>query len=41
MVYRVVHLSVTALKHVDPAAAIQQGKAASEEDFIIAMLKPR
>lgn len=28
-------------KHVDPAAAIQQGKAASAQDLVIAMLKPR
>lgn len=28
-------------KHVDPAAAIQQGKAASAEDYIIARLKPQ
>jgi fumarate reductase iron-sulfur subunit len=28
-------------KHVDPAGAIQQGKVASAQDFVIAMLKPR
>ncbi|RWR02852.1 fumarate reductase [[Pantoea] beijingensis] len=28
-------------KHVDPAAAIQQGKIESSKDFIIAMLSPR
>ncbi len=28
-------------KNVDPAAAIQQGKAASAEDYVIAMLKPQ
>ena len=28
-------------KHVDPAAAVQQGKAASAEDYIIARLKPQ
>lgn len=27
-------------KHVDPAAAIQQGKIESSKDFLIAMLKP-
>ena len=28
-------------KHVDPAAAIQQGKVESSKDFLIATLKPR
>lgn len=28
-------------KHVDPASAIQQGKAESAKDFMIAMLKPQ
>jgi fumarate reductase iron-sulfur subunit len=28
-------------KHVDPAAAIQQGKVESSKDFMIAMLKPQ
>ena len=28
-------------KHVDPAAAIQQGKVESAKDFMIAMLKPQ
>lgn len=28
-------------KHVDPAAAIQQGKAESAKDFLITMLKPQ
>ena len=28
-------------KHVDPAAAIQQGKVDSSKDFLIATLKPR
>ncbi|MGL5335593.1 MAG: succinate dehydrogenase/fumarate reductase iron-sulfur subunit [Enterovibrio sp.] len=28
-------------KHVDPAAAVNQGKIASAQDFVIAMLKPQ
>ena len=28
-------------KHVDPAAAIQQGKVESTKDFMITMLKPQ
>ncbi|MDD9196610.1 succinate dehydrogenase/fumarate reductase iron-sulfur subunit [Aliivibrio sp. S3MY1] len=28
-------------KHVDPAAAVNQGKIASSQDFVIAMLKPQ
>ncbi|HHV3139973.1 TPA: fumarate reductase iron-sulfur subunit, partial [Escherichia coli] len=27
--------------HIDPAAAIQQGKVESSKDFLIATLKPR
>jgi fumarate reductase iron-sulfur subunit len=28
-------------KNVDPAAAVNQGKVASSQDFVIAMLKPQ
>ena len=35
------YCSVVCPKHVDPAAAIQQGKVESSKDFLIATLKPR